>query len=102
MKSFQNPTQAVNKVKLKCDESLSKQLLSSGVEAFRNPVIRRCYKCQRLGHIAKNCKETMATCIQCGKPDHTKGWGSYKGHYQDLVKKCVLCGGPHTSASIEC
>ena len=33
---------------------------------------QQCYNCQKLGHVAKYCRQTEATCARCGEQGHEK------------------------------
>jgi hypothetical protein len=35
------------------------------------PTVTRCYKCQRLGHLARSCPSKVMVCPTCGVPGHT-------------------------------
>ena len=56
----------------------------------------RCYKCQRFGHIAANCKSKMEKCALCGQ--------NHKS--QDCLNKenakCANCGENHPAYSKHC
>ena len=59
------------------------------------PAVIRCFKCQRLGHVADKCKG-QERCVRCG--------GMHK--YEDCSKKespvCCRCGGKHSAAYAGC
>ena len=108
MKSYQRPEESYRKVKLECSDQIDKRFIDSGiyirmiryrVEPFKKSLVIQCYKCQMLGHMSFNCKETNRTCIQFGKKEHAM---DQNGKCTDPVKKCVLCNGAHSSASREC
>lgn len=59
-----------------------------------NKEVRRCYRCQKYGHIARLCPSEPA-CGRCA--------GSHApGECNSAPKKCVNCGGPHTSGDPLC
>lgn len=61
------------------------------LEAAR-PLI--CFRCQRLGHIAAQCKKEKA-CRNCGASDHL-------AKICKNQTKCINCGGLHASGSNKC
>ena len=57
----------------------------------------RCLKCQRWGHLAKDCKETKDTCSTCGKEHRTSLCRSYQTFY------CATCQTDrHASSNRDC
>jgi len=57
----------------------------------------RCLKCQRWGHMAKNCTEEKDTCGTCGGEHCHTSCNSYRTLY------CVNCRSPsHSSTDKEC
>ena len=60
-----------------------------------NPM--RCFKCQRFGHMIKNCRHA-ALCANCGSPDHT----STRDSKCSSEPHCVNCEGPHASFDRKC
>ena len=54
---------------------------------------RRCYKCQRFGHGAANCRATVPLCVNCGSQAH--GECHNPSH-------CVNCGGDHPAHATFC
>ncbi|CAF0704716.1 unnamed protein product [Brachionus calyciflorus] len=59
----------------------------------------QCFKCQKLGHRADNCKG-QETCLKCGKHDHKREQCPFK---DDPSKyHCVNCGGNHVACSKQC
>ena len=57
------------------------------------PRPRRCYKCQRYGHGATNCRSLDATCVNCGLPAHGE---CHEG------PRCANCGGEHPASATDC
>ena len=55
----------------------------------------RCYKCQRMGHTASQCKGKQR-CVKCGG-DHE--WEKCE---KDTKPKCCNCGGEHSAAYAGC
>ena len=54
----------------------------------------RCYKCNKFGHVAQNCRGSV-TCPKCGDP-HS---------FSDCTKdeqKCSNCGGNHSASASSC
>ncbi|XP_035984310.1 uncharacterized protein LOC118557929, partial [Fundulus heteroclitus] len=58
-------------------------------EYIPNPI--RCFVCQRMGHVAKECKGKMR-CARCG------GSHEYGKCDKDAKVKCCNCGGEHSAA----
>jgi len=59
-----------------------------------NREVKRCYQCQRYGHIARQCPSQPA-CGRCA--------GSHSpGQCNSAPKRCVNCGGPHISGDPSC
>lgn len=112
IKSFRNPSLKINKVKIivKDDETQNK-FLNSGLkinyqyfrcEPFKQTIkITQCFKCQKLGHIAKFCKSNKEICAKCGKDDHTTD-NDNKLICTSDKKYCVLCHQEHSSAYANC
>ena len=65
------------------------------VQAFAAPV-RRCTKCQTLGHSKQQCRSKQTRCSKCGKGSHS--------HEQcdAQVFSCVNCNGRHLAAYNDC
>ena len=55
------------------------------------PPIIRCFNCQRLGHVANNCR-SYTRCVRCGGPH------SYDQCQQREKVRCCRCGENHSSA----
>ena len=58
-----------------------------------NPI--RCFKCQRYGHIAKNCR-SVVRCGKCGQNHDIKECSAEK------QEKCCNCQGDHKASSRDC
>lgn len=54
------------------------------------PIVTRCYKCLRFGHVQKYCKQAKVNCVNCGE--------SHEGDC-DRPTKCFHCKSPHHRAS---
>ena len=59
------------------------------------PPIRRCTKCQTLGHSKQECRRKHARCARCGKGHHTTECDS-------KTLFCVNCCGPHSASDHRC
>ena len=111
MKSFNNPSIKLKKVKLLCnDQNHANVLLNDGIalnyqkfhfEPFKHKFrLTQCYKCQELGHVASKCS-AKKICIGCSSPNHeTDANGKLVCDTQ--TKKCTLCGGDHSNAFSNC
>lgn len=54
--------------------------------------VQRCYRCNKLGHIKKNCPAKKETCTTCASPNH-------KADKCDSPKRhCINCKGDHSAA----
>ena len=60
------------------------------------PLVTRCYKCQKYGHISSNCRKEQNTCPACAGPH------SYEECQTRDSKKCANCGGAHSASFREC
>jgi len=61
----------------------------------RRPRPEQCYNCQEIGHKAFQCKNVQK-CARCAKDGH------HHGNCNEVVLRCVPCGGPHESFSRNC
>uniref|UniRef100_T1GW04 CCHC-type domain-containing protein n=1 Tax=Megaselia scalaris TaxID=36166 RepID=T1GW04_MEGSC len=59
------------------------------------PRIKQCFKCQRFGHLAVNCKSSADICAQCGQNHQSNNCRSN-------CIKCPNCGENHPSTSKDC
>ena len=59
------------------------------------PQIRQCFRCQRFGHMAGNCKQSLQICVNCGGPHSAE---DCKACY----KACANCGGNHPANDRAC
>ncbi|XP_045023743.1 LOW QUALITY PROTEIN: uncharacterized protein LOC123468139 [Daphnia magna] len=60
-----------------------------------NREVRRCFKCQRYGHIQRDCSARFVACGKCAERHGTKECTS-------VVLKCVNCNGSHQSGHNTC
>jgi hypothetical protein len=69
---------------------------SGTTSAFEHrPRPEQCYNCQEIGHKAFQCKNDQK-CGRCAKEGH------HHNNCNEVVLKCVPCGGPHESFSRNC
>lgn len=109
IKSQKNKNQVINKTKLKVqNKQTAEYLLHEGVildyrkfkiEEYKQPLIKliQCFKCQKHGHIAKNCKETKTICSKCGSDNHEKDENN-KLKCTATTKFCINCQNNHSAA----
>ena len=91
----QEPSLAV-KISLEATELPSEVWLGATpftVQAFAAPV-RRCTKCQTIGHSKQQCQAKQTRCSKCGKGSHEQ--------CDAQVFSCVSCNGRHSAAYKEC
>ena len=60
------------------------------------PLVTRCYKCQKFGHVAAKCRKEANTCPVCAGPH------SYAECESKDNKKCANCGGAHSVSYHDC
>ena len=60
-----------------------------------NKEVRRCFKCQKYGHIQRDCSASFSACGKCADKHGTKDCIS-------LDLKCVNCSGTHQSGHNTC
>ena len=60
-----------------------------------NPPVRRCNKCQKLGHTRKFCIGKNEICTRCGRSGH-------EARVCRDTPRCVNCCGQHYSSAVEC
>ena len=65
------------------------------VRPFVAQVIR-CYKCQKLGHVKKDCIAKRECCSNCGSKDHKRD------KCDSSKSRCLNCGGEHSAAYLGC
>jgi len=113
IKSARNNDAIINKVILFCDnEQTATNHKNKGfiylryqkhkIEEYK-PAIRltSCFKCQKFGHIAKQCRADKTVCPKCGKDDHEKDEQN-KLVCNEEKKHCINCGQEHSSAYAGC
>ena len=65
------------------------------VQVYAAPV-RRCTKCQTLGHTKQQCRSRQSRCSRCGKSTHTHD------NCDSKELSCVNCNGRHSAAFKGC
>lgn len=113
IKSIRFSNLTINKVILYCDnQTTANEHLSKGyifinfikyrTEEYKPPVrLTSCYKCQKFGHIAKQCKASNQVCPKCGKDDHATEING-KLLCTSEKKHCINCNQEHSSAYAGC
>jgi hypothetical protein len=61
----------------------------------RRPRPEQCYNCQEIGHKSFQCKNAQK-CARCATEGH------HHGSCNEMILRCVPCGGPHESFSKNC
>lgn len=59
------------------------------------PRPRRCFKCQKYGHVGKYCRNRIAICVDCGLQSHNDS-------PCQRPPNCVNCGGAHPANNKTC
>ena len=112
IKSAKSNSITINKVKLLCEnQEIADELLTKGIyisfmkyrcEEFKQPIrLTSCYKCQKFGHIAKQCRSTKTICAKCGKDDHETD-NNNRLICTAETKCCINCNQAHSSAYAGC
>ena len=67
------------------------------VRDYINPdrLIHKCFICNKVGHLTKNCKAKVKFCPKCNTPNCV-------GNCPKSSWKCTNCGGNHSAAYKEC
>ena len=59
---------------MKVEETLQvmSQQLAAPTTQQRNPSVRQCFRCEKPGHLARNCRSglSQAECFKCGRRGH--------------------------------
>ena len=77
--------------------NIGNQLLGYTIESYRRETqVKQCYRCQRFGHIALDCKNKHKKCGRCDGETHQKR------DCTASVPKCANCFGPHASSDRSC
>ena len=58
--------------------------------------VHRCQKCNRFGHLKKECKTKKQICARCSQPGHNTP------DCKAVTSRCVNCKGPHSAAYLGC
>ena len=94
---WQEPSLAI-KISLEATELPTEVWLGATpftVQAFAAPV-KRCTKCQTLGHSKQQCRSKQTRCSKCGKGSHSHA------QCDAQVFSCVNCNGRHSAAHKGC
>ena len=59
------------------------------------PLPKRCFKCQKYGHVGKFCRNKISTCVDCGQDSHSEEPCAGP-------TRCVNCGEEHPASSRNC
>ena len=78
-------------------KNIGNRLLGYTIESYRRQTqVKLCYRCQRFGHIAFDCKNKHQKCGRCGGETHQKR------DCTASVPKCANSFGPHASSDRSC
>ena len=113
IKSARNKDAIINKVIVFCENEdtatnhKNKGYIYISYQKYRieeyKPAIKltSCYKCQKFGHIAKQCKSEKTICPKCGNDNHSRDENNKLICTADK-KHCINCGQEHSSAYAGC
>ena len=77
--------------------NIGNRLLGYTIKSYRRKTqVKQCYRCQRFGHIAFDCKNKHQKCGRCGGETHQKR------DCTASVPKRANCFGPHASSDRSC
>ena len=78
-------------------KNIGNRLLVYTIESYRRKTqVKQCYRCQRFGHIAFDCKSKHRKCGRCGGETHQRRACTASD------PKCANCFGPHASLDRSC
>lgn len=84
------------------DYSQKENLLRNGIkccytkfEVTPRYSIKQCFKCFKVGHLKRECKESQQICLKCGKDHHSN-------NCRETEAKCINCGLDHVAVSRKC
>lgn len=61
------------------------------------PIIKRCFICQRFGHVNEQCRSSSPNCEHCRGKHRTNGCNDPRA-----TSECFNCAGDHTASSRNC
>lgn len=107
--SFKNKNQVVNKTIIKvADKQTADRLIQDkikldhvryNVEEYKKPIrLLQCFKCQKFGHVAKQCRLAKTICQKCGRDDHNVD-DNNKLICNMQTRSCINCGQSGHSAA---